>query len=178
MPHYKKDINYIVPVAEVEEMIRRGSPRDQFIVAVLYLTGCRTWELLRLEKDNIKDIDNAVFITLKTAKLGKSKSFTINERTLEFSKYAPFIDTVISYWAKRGAGMLLDIRQDSRVRQIIYRLSNGKLCPYNFRHTRLTKLARNGATIDELMYWKGAKSERSVSEYIRNKPIGRRLIVD
>ena len=88
MPHYKKDINYIVPVAEVEEMIRRGSPRDQFIVAVLYLTGCRTWELLRLEKDNIKDIDNAVFITLKTAKLGKSKSFTINERTLEFSKYA------------------------------------------------------------------------------------------
>jgi len=102
----------------------------------------------------------------------------VEERVLQFSQKTPFIDIVLKYWQDASEGEKLLKIKDSRLRQIIYELSDNRFCPYNFRHSRLTKLARAGATIDELMYWKGSADERSVSEYLKAKPIGRRLKIE
>lgn len=178
MPKYTKDIDYIVQMDDVDNMLARGGrARDKFIVAVLYITGARPSEIRELKRQDISVTDDEVIITLKTLKLGATEKFIIRDRTLTFSRReTPFIDHVIKYWETAPEKLIpISLR---RVEQIIDHLSQNQFCPYHFRHTRLTKLARQGATIDELMYWKGASSHQSVAPYLRAKPIRRKYDID
>ena len=178
MGKYTKDINYIASQHDVEKMLERATTdRDRFIVSVLYLTGARPSEILELKKGDIYEDESYIKIRLVTKKLGRSKGFTIRERTLEIDFNAPFLKHVTNWHNTSPNELLIDITTDN-LRQKIYQLSNNKLCPYHFRHSRLTKLSRNGASLDELMYWKGSKDLKSVSEYLKAKPIGRKLVID
>ena len=183
MPRYQKDITHIVSKEEAEMMIERASNlRDKFLVAIFYLTGARINELTKLRRENITQFEyygeEYIRIKLITEKRRKSgERFMIIERTLEIPKTAPFMDIVLSYIEQIKEGPLIKIT-DRRIRQIFDKLSDRTICPNMFRHSRLVKLARAGATIDELMYWKGASDTRSVSEYLRAKPIGRRLRIE
>ena len=179
MGAYKKDINYIVTKADAQAMIDRArNPRDKALFALLYLTGARESELIELrEKDIIASIEEKlVYIRLTTKKLGRVKGFVIGDRTLEIPRDAPFMDAVIN-WASIKPGLLFEINE-SRVRQLVYEYSDNRFCPMNFRHSRLTKLSRAGASVDELMYFKGAADLKSVGSYIRAKPIGRELVIE
>jgi integrase len=46
-----------------------------------------------------------------------------------------------------------------------------KICPYNFRHSRLTQLSEQGAGIETLMYFKGSKDIKSIQPYLHAKEI-------
>lgn len=45
------------------------------------------------------------------------------------------------------------------------------ICPYNFRHSRLTILAEQGAGIETLMYFKGSKRIKSIEPYIHAREV-------
>jgi len=46
-----------------------------------------------------------------------------------------------------------------------------EICPYNFRHSRLTQLAEQGAGIETLMYFKGSRDIKSIEPYLHAKEV-------
>jgi hypothetical protein len=110
--------------------------------------------------------DEKIIVKLQTLKLGKGRKFRIEDRLLVIKPNFPFYQLIKRL--KNQIPIAITLR---RAEQIIEELSDKKLCPYNFRHTRLVKLARAGASIDNLMYWKGARDSRSVDEYLRGKKV-------
>jgi len=172
MPKYSKDINLIVTSEMSQGMIDKAtSPRDKFMVAIMDFSGARPDELTRLKKKDINlRADGCLEIKLHTDKLGNENVFLIKDRILTMRPEMHFFDIIKNYWATSNVETLLSLTV-RRIEQIIEQLSDGKLCPYNFRHSRLTKLARTGATLDQLMYWKGANDPRSVGAYIRGKRV-------
>lgn len=178
MPIYKKDIQYIVPAGLAQSMIEgAGNSRDMLLVALAYLTGARPSEILLLRRSDIWSEKDAMHIKLHTLKLRKGTFFP-HERELKLPLNNEFVMLVADILQPMaGDGMLFNIGL-RRVEQIFEKLSDNRLCPYNFRHTRMTKLARVGATVDELMFWKGAANLQSVAPYLRGKPIGRIIELD
>jgi integrase len=172
MPKYKKDINRIVTEEDTRAMISKvQSLRDSFMVAIMDFSGARPDELRRIEKKDINlRADGCLEIKLHTSKLGTTGEFLINERILTMKPEMNFYSYIKNYWESSPEGKLLDLTV-RRIEQLVEELSDGKFCPYNFRHSRLTKLARIGASIDQLMYWKGSKDLRSISPYIRGKKV-------
>jgi len=172
VPVYKKDINLMVTSEMSQAMVDKATNlRDKFLVAIINFSGARPDELTKLEKkDIILREDGCLEIKFHTDKLGKENKFIIRERTLTMKPNMQFFDIVSSYWSASNSNFLLNMTT-RRMEQIVEQLSNGKLCPYNFRHSRLTKLARAGATLDQLMYFKGATNVNSVSPYIRGKRV-------
>lgn len=171
MPKYRVDINKIVSKEMAEAMIHKACcPRDRFLVALLYITGARPDEISGIKKEAIRLVGENVEIKIKTLKLGKKKEFLIRERILTFRPNTPFLDVILNHWKFSPTEDLIHLGV-RRIEQIIGDVSSNEICPYNFRHSRLTKLARSGATIDQLMYWKGAKDTRSVGAYLRAKKV-------
>lgn len=177
-PHYLKDIRHIITKEEAKAMIgRANNPRDRFVVAFFYLTGCRPVELIQVKAKDIVERDGTVAITIFTAKLGQRKGFYIDQRTLEIGKGSSFMQFITDFSRHFQPEALLCSISTTRLRVIIYALSLNEFCPYHFRHSRLTNLARAGMTVDGLMYWKGASSTLSVSNYIAGKPIGGSTVI-
>ncbi len=172
MGKYKIDINLIVTEEMAQAMINKATNfRDKFLIAVLYFSGARPEEATLLKKKDISiRPDGTLEIIFKTLKLGKITRFEFDKRVLCMKPGMAFYDIIKKYWEESLKELLLDI-STRRIEQIIAELSEKKLAPYSFRHSRMTKLARSGATIDQLMYWKGAKDVRSVSAYIRGKHV-------
>lgn len=178
MPRYKVDINRIIQIEDAQAMMEktRSDPvpatrkRDQFLIAILYFSGARPGEILMLKKEDLIIESGKLVIKLHTEKLGKTGKFIIRDRLLTMSPDMPFYDVIVSYWETSHPGRLIDLTE-RRIQQIVTKLSDGKFCPYNFRHSRMTKLARQGASIDQLMYWKGAAKADSVSNYLRGKKV-------
>ena len=179
MPRYAIDINRIVTKEETQQMIYNATrARDSALVACLYLTGARPVEAAQLMSNDVSidEPNNLFYIKMQTAKLGKTTDFFVPERILTISLDAPFARLFLEYVKNLREDCLAFPIKPGTIFTIIKKLSGGTACPYSFRHSRLTKLAReNDATRDELMYWKGARDGRSVDAYISAKPIGRRL---
>jgi integrase len=186
MPEYTKDISHIVTYNETESMIKgRPSLRDKALISLLYLTGSRPGEIVLNRKANegFKKTDitfdgKFVILKIKTLKLGKrgknKGKFIIDERELEIPKKAPFMNHILR-WQKKCQNEFLFEISTTRVWQIIDKASDKRLTPYNFRHSRFTKLRKLGASKDDLMEFKGAKDIRSVEPYLHARRIGRKL---
>ena len=174
---YKKDINRVVSLEEALLYIDvLDRPRDKALVALLHLTGARPTEIREVRKEHITVEENQVKILMMTAKLKGVPGFFLRERILVFKKDAPGIGHFLDWYSVcptpdlfRGThGKPIST---TRIRQLVYKASGNAICPYHFRHSRLTKLARSGWGADQLMYWKGSRTVRSVSVYIASKPV-------
>jgi len=168
MPIYKKEINRLIELDEVKQMLNKCKiVSHQVVIAILYLTGARPIEIVNLEKNNIKIVGEDLHMDLITVKKGL-------DRILPFSiEETPFIkDLVIPYVERLSdpEDRLFKFRTVTRIKQIVYYASDNILCPYNFRHNRLSRLGLAGASAHELMYWKGAKDLKSVSAYLYRNP--------
>jgi integrase len=155
---------------------------DRAVIAALYLTGARPGEIIQMKVRDIRQESVSVFVTLQTEKLGVAKGFLIDKRILEIPVSAPYMEDLLKWHVllleREKPEQLLFPMGDENIRRIVLLASLNKFFPYNFRHSRLTKLALQGATISELMYWKGAKDPSSVAPYLAGKAIGRRLVID
>src|SRR3990170_1846805 len=152
MPLYKKEINRLVEPSEIGEMVDRTyNIEHKVCLALLYLTGARPSELTELKKEDFLLIGNDLQVTLKTKKGGAT-------RILPFSIETPFLKGIILPFIERLADgqSIFHFKSSERVKQIVYGASQGKLCPYNFRHNRLSRLGMMGASPHDLMYFKGA----------------------
>lgn len=181
MPRYLKELDHIITLEEAQKMITKANnDRDKFLISFMYLTGARPHEFVRRLKplDFTWTLDGYFRITIPNAKQGSNKNSTkFPKRVLEFSETAPFANYIIPYVQSLNLNDYVIPVCKSRVRQIVYALSDNTFFPYNFRHSRITKLSVDGASLTELMYWKGASSTKSVEPYLAAKPIGRKLVV-
>lgn len=134
------------------------------MLVLLWITGARPSELIELTPLCFMDRFDTIDISMPTKKHGYA-------RTLPVAKDTPFFNLAMAYVNKcnnirEKDKPLFHWRTDGCIRAIVYRLSEGRLTPYNFRHSRLTQLAKIGASPYELMVFKGARDTRSVAAYI------------
>lgn len=180
MPTYSHDIRTLLFEEDVRSMYDAAQHhQERLLISLLWITGPRPSEGELVEKEDVAWEDTKLWITLNTKKLGEGGRFAVDKRTLEFARPVGldmniYIETIIrAAQAAAPKGRLLNygIRWQQKV---INRLSQErlgvKLSPYHFRHSVMTWLARNGKTIDQLKYFKGAKSINSVGAYISARP--------
>lgn len=168
MPRYKKVIDRLIELDEVQLMLNRAKTLEhKVLVALLYLTGARPAEILELKARDFQVVLTDLQIRLLTKKGGYSRLLPLN------IELTPYVKDLIIPWVesmKDPDSRVFTFHTTTRIQQIIYETSEGALCPYNFRHNRLTKMAMSGANMYELMAWKGAKDSNSVKQYLFQSP--------
>lgn len=183
MPRYKWDISDLLFEEDVRKMFDYASNGKDIYgmrsLALFWLTGARTTEAVMLVKENFAADEKMMSITIPTLKLGNSKDFKVKDRTLQFERtsglqtniYIEYIIQQLERVQPNEKFLPYTARWvEWKIGELSQKALNKSLCPYHFRHSVMTWKARKGATIDELMYWKGARSLSSVAPYIHAKP--------
>lgn len=182
MPKYKTPIDYCIYENEVSKVYNAGTSLQQrLLVSLCWITGARTSELLDIKKEDVAYNDKLVAINIRTLKLGNDSKgkFKIRQRTLKFTRPQNpkniYLETIIKFTERLGEGQRLIKYKNSWCKTTLNKLSKyaiGKpISVYHFRHSICTQLAMNGASIPEIMYFKGATSLNGVTPYIHAKPM-------
>jgi integrase len=181
VPEYSKaEIEHIIRADEFERIYRNAnSRRDRAWLVVLYLTGCRPSEALSLTKKQITIDGTHITFRIETKKLAerKNRRFMVVKRTLTLNlpHHTHYIRTLESYLNRFSEDDKLFPFTDKTGYNIVSKVSKkaiGKnLCPYNFRHSRMTVMAEAGKTDEEIMRYKGARSIRSVRPYVHAREV-------
>lgn len=183
MPRYSWDIKELIFEEDARKMYDIADTEvKRVLISLLWIAGPRTHEITMLQKKDIT-IDHEeekLNIRIKTLKLKKKADFQIDYRTLSFNRPLGteaniYLETIIRYVAKLDPDSKIISYTDRWIEQQINKIAdkalNKRLCPYHFRHSVLTWLAFNGASVPELMHFKGARSLRGVTPYIHAKPM-------
>jgi len=179
MPEYSKS-NINIEITRDRLLNMTGATtrkKEQFLACVLWMTGARPSELIELKNEDVKINETKLVFKVVTKKKRKGR-WHLEYRELEFARPLPpktdrIIEFVVNYISRcpEGKMFLMTVRT---MEYIIERLGSKGLhkfvCPYNFRHTRMTMLSRQGGTIDELLHFKGSSDIRSVTPYLHAKP--------
>ena len=182
MPKYlKAKVDRLVTREEVEKMVDAiPDQRDKALIIFLYLFGARPSEVLEMRTSDIVVEPTKIIAKIPTKKLGKRSKYKLTWRILAVRRPHPrdwLIEELVKYirsmQASNPDGRLFPISRRTLnyiVEKWSKKVLGEVLAPYNFRHTRMTLLARAGATLDEMMHWKGALDVRSVSPYLHGRP--------
>jgi integrase len=178
MPKYKFDIKHILFDEDVEAMFKAANtPQERAAVSLLWITGARPGEVLEIRKQDVDVLPEKVRITIPTLKLGsKNKKFKVDKRTLEFERGDnKFLNYLIAYTLnlKNPTDRLIPYTKrwlELKINNLGKKALGKEISPYHFRHSVMTWLARKGATLDQLMYFKGARTLNSVAPYIHAIP--------
>jgi integrase len=168
MPKYLKDVKRLIEPSEVKEQLSRASNTEQKVLVVIeYFTGARPAEVVNLEKSNFTLVEGDLRVQLPTKKHGFPRLLPFDIQTTPFIK-----DVLLPYLDKLPApsSRLFSFKTTTRVKQIVYETSQGKLAPYAYRHNRLTRLGLAGASVYELTAFKGASDPKSVAPYLFLSP--------
>lgn len=166
MPKYKREKNQLIEPSEAEAMINKTYNKEHKVcIALLYLTGARPSELVELKKEDFLIVGDDLQITLVTKKGGL-------KRIIPLSMETPYITSIIVPYvlSLKDGQFLFRFKSTERMEQIVVKASDGKFCPYNFRHNRLSRLGMMGASLHDLMYFKGARDVDSVEPYLYRNP--------
>ena len=168
MPKYKKNIKRIIQLDDANAMIAKAKHEEQrVLVALEYHTGARPSELLELRRRDFTIVGPDLRIVLQTKKGGDPRLISYDIQA------TPFVPDIVLPWIQKlesADSPIFSFTTTTRIKQIIYELSEEKFCPYNFRHSKLTRMAMQGATAWELKAFKGAKTLRSVEPYVNLSP--------
>lgn len=180
MGRYGHDIKDLVFEEDVRLMLNKcKNDRERLLLSFLWTTGARPAEINQLVKEDVSVYEATIAIKLKTLKLGRSKTFQIEHRTLEFER-PKGLDEIV--WLEIIAAKAMEAQPRAVllplttrwIRKVINRLGTEAiqkpLSPYHLRHSVLSYKAASGYTTDQLMHMKGAKSVESVSPYLHARP--------
>lgn len=171
---------------EFETMIKQIKHKNQkqatALISILYYTGARPSEVLRLTAGMIKkDGARWLLISMPATKNGLPRPITL--------KYAlPQVKQIYQYSKGLPENMYLFKNfASNKIRKTTYKTSTGEiktkeyietaakiyyysikwfgLLPYFLRHNRFSKMMEEGATSDDIKFIKGAKSMESVTPY-------------
>lgn len=173
MPRIKVIREDILSQQEVEDMISiANNIRDKAIISILYLYGCRITECLNLKKSDIT-IDNKYIHIKFTVLKRKSKSGLPFKHVVLVNRDSPFTSYIIDHvtaFDNPDDDLFLNDNGNRMMRQeftrILKKITNNAWC-HLFRHTRLTKLAEQGATATQLMTWAGWTDTRPAGIYVQ-----------
>jgi integrase len=179
VPKYSWKINDLVYEEDTLLMFKAaGSIYERCLIAVLWITGARTEEVLALTTESIIYDSFKVDIRLNTLKLGVGK-FAVQDRTISISRPSGleqnlYLETILTHIRTLPKEARLFPYTSRWAEKVINRLGEraiGKrLAPYHFRHSVLSHMAAQGANVPELMHFKGAKDAKSVSTYLHARP--------
>lgn len=205
MPKYSKsDIRYTVRDEDFKRMVDRTRGIDhKGFLAIIYCTGARPSEVSGdatrgLKGMTLNDIsfgEREVTFFVPVSKI-RQHIYSVEKRqlTLEFDpeKVDYAIEIIIRFLTSKikkaeREGKIVDFNMPlfdftrKTGYNIVSRAGNYigiKLCPYNFRHSRLTQLSEQGAGLETLMYFKGSKNIRSIQPYLHARNIRFKLKKD
>ena len=201
-PNYSKsDIRYTIRDEDFKRMVDKTSGLEhKAFLSILYCTGARPSEisgdnirgLKGMTLDDIRFGEKEVTFFVPVSKI-RQHIYSVEKRqlTLEFdpTNVDYPIEIIIKFLErkmKEAQGEdgnvdfdkpLFDFSRKTGY-NIVSRASKyiGKeICPYNFRHSRLTQLSEQGAGLETLMYFKGSKNIRSIQPYLHARNIKFRL---
>jgi integrase len=187
VPKYRWDIKDLLFEEDVRKMYNAAPTlQKKAYVSVCWLTGARTGESIQLKKEDVGFNDDFLELRLPTLKLGGG-DYKTSTRTLTVTREKGvnsnlYVETVIKYAAQLSNNEDFLFSSDGKVHyttrwaesKVIGPLGlqavNKWLTPYHFRHSCMQWLARHGASLAQLMHFKGAKSPLSVQPYISAVP--------
>lgn len=143
---------------------------EKYVVVMLYIYGLRPAELMQITIDKFTIGEDELRVRLPTLKGGIP-------RTIDLSiKDTPFISFLVNYLNQNVNLLPRTWHHTTNInavfKKIAKKLESERISPYIFREFRLSYLAIVlDASATDLQTWKGAKDFRSVSPYIRRKPI-------
>ena len=203
MPKYSKsNIRYTIREDDFRRIIKNTKLlRDRLFLSLLYCTGARPSEISGDRDRGLKGMTVVDIIydlgkgqitfkvpisKLKKDEYGQEKriltlEFDPNYIDLPIRIIISWLNRKFKYFEKTG-----EVKQDQPIfdftrrtgYNIVSRASKivgVQICPYNFRHSRLTQLAEMGAGIETLMYFKGSKDIKSIQPYLHAKAVKFRL---
>jgi len=147
-------------------------------ISVLWLTGARPAEALLLKIQDIVIEPNKTSIKVKTLKHKDTHKFTPHHRNLcvNIESTNAFVSAIYSLMKKRKDSdsrlFSIGIRTGyNMVNRAALDALGRSLCPYNFRHSRMTLLAESGASEELLKRFKGAFTASSVRPYLHVRKV-------
>jgi integrase len=186
MGHYTTDIKTLLFEEDARAMLNKcKTEKERRLLALLWLTAGRPAELNQVKKEDIVVFDETISIRLKTLKLGRSKHFQIENRTLEYERPKGLQEIV---WLDIIARAVIATPPDTfllaghggkrpstrwiskTINRISFQALGKRFAPYHIRHSVLSSKAAANYSIDQLMHMKGAKSVESVSPYLHARP--------
>lgn len=186
MPKYTETVKQLLYEDDIRKMWQNTPyESDRVILSVLWFTGARPSEVINLKRKNVNwgiDEHGQDFFQMKleTKKLGKVDGFVVTERVLTSSrplgmKANIYIETIIRWCMKLEPEdyLLVGGRTTRWLNKVMHRLSKtiGHVWSvYHFRHSVFSHMARNRASLSDIMDWKGAAHPSSVMRYIHAAP--------
>ncbi len=179
MPRYSWDIKDLVFEEDVRKMYEKAdNKREAVLVSILWVAGPRPAEIKELKKENFRISENQVSITIATKKLGKDGKFKVKDRTLDFPRTLGvaanlYMETIVQ-WVQslQPDTFVLDYTtkwQENTINDLGTKAVGKRLCPYHLRHSVMTWLARNGATVEQIAHFKGG-TVASALQYLHAVP--------
>jgi len=188
MPKYKCEIDYIIRETDFKRIFNQASTyHDKTMITLLWITAGRPVEIRALTKNDIFiDYQKGILVvTIETKKLGKPGSFVVRKRRLKIRvdinrPYIQVIDKHLKRLKDNDTPVINYLKNTflNKVKKLCYDALGKDLCSYNFRHSRMTILAENGMTEDELMRFKGARTKKSVAPYVHARDIVYDVLID
>jgi len=186
MPKYKADIEYIIRWEDFKKLWNTATTRqDRCLITLFWVTGGRPTEVLNLKKKDIKINEGSLEIIIDTAKLGKKGKFIVRKRSLRIHCDTELLHLKVLYRylenLKADDSLLFNISRQTMnniIKRLGYDALNKNICPYNFRHSRMTLLAEKGIGREELMRFKGARTIQSVTPYDHARKIDYDIAVE
>jgi site-specific recombinase XerD len=192
MPTYtKSDVEFIIRPQHINAILRKRLPkRDKMFLILLYWTGARPNEItgdryrgkigMTRGDIHIDTIGKEVHLYVPLSKKKKG-IVTVKKRHLilqyeEGDLCVQLMQGFLNACDRDGVNPDVQLFSHSRKtnNNIVERAGDFigvKLCPYTFRHSRLTQLAEQGAGIDTLLRFKGSRDIKSIQMYLHAKEV-------
>jgi integrase len=169
----KKDFEELL-----EEIEYKYYRQARALMIFLYYSGRRPSEILELTSGAFKKERRYLKVTISTKKGGSGgiMFLSMNDHIKELWNYVRDMPpNMFVFWDFRARSKKRTGYVDTsyKVRYWVKKWSKKigrELVPYFFRHNRLSELAMKGASPEELMFWKGAKTLDSVAPYLHVSP--------
>jgi len=197
----KADIRHTIRDDEFKKIMRQMlKPRDRLFISLLYCTGARPSEVAGDPQRGLKgmtydDIEfdferGYILFHVPVSKIQKG-IYAVDKRKLKLGfdpqdPDYPVMELIQSFndMVKRQTYIQKTKEINRNVPLFTFCRKTGyniieragkiigtEICPYNFRHSRLTQLSEQGAGIETLMYFKGSRDIKSISNYLHAREI-------
>lgn len=181
MPKYSYNIKETLYGEDIARLYEAAKTQEKkTLIAILWVICPRPSEIAEILKEDIFFDGKLLRIRLHTKKLGAEGAFAVSERTLEI-EYSENEEsgTYIKRIVEEADALQPTQRmfpkttrwQELTINELGIEALGKKISPYHLRHSLLTIMASKGCTPDQLMYFKGAASVKSVLPYINATPV-------
>ena len=167
----------------------KNVPEARALLIVLYYSGCRPIEALKLRQKNFFREINTVTINMPSSKRGRTRPIPISLRKCPLMKEAyeyacaHMPDTLIFYdffqnggngyartYTSKAGQLKVRYEHTDKIRHCVKKwfsvLDRGTIPPYFLRHNRFSHMSAHDATLEEIQFIKGAKTLASVLPYV------------